>query len=388
MRETFLPFSRPSIGDLEKERVGRVLDSGWLTTGPVVTELETTFARLVGAGDAIAFSSATSAFHGLYSALGYGEGDEVIFPSMTWPSPANVLELSGGRAVFADIHPRTLQMDLGSTRARITERTRAIVVVHFGGQPVDLDGFRRLAGEHDLLLIEDAAHAIGTTYGDAPIGSGSEPAVFSLHAAKNVTAGEGGLVTTSDPELARRLRLLRFHGVDRDAWQRHGGAPGGYDIEEPGWKHNLTDLQAALALAQLERLPGLQARREELATRYEAALGDVEGLLLVERVPGDFRHGRHLFQVLVEKERFGLDRDTFRQRLREMNIGTGYHFRAVHTLTHYARRRPADAGPLPASEAVSDSTVSLPFFPDMTDGDLEDVVEAIRTCRDRDHDRS
>ncbi len=360
-----------------------VLESGWITTGPKIEEFEKAFAELVDAAYAVSFGSATSAFHALYFALGYGPGDEIIFPSLTWPSPLNVLENMQGEAVMVDVDRATLQMDVEATRKSITPKTKAIVVVHFAGQPVELDGFRVLAQKHNLTLIEDAAHAIHTQYGDAQVGSSENPAVFSFHAAKNITTAEGGMVTTHDLELVKKLKSIRFHGLDRDAWKRHGGKPGGYDIEQPGWKSNLTDIQAAIGLGQLERLKEIQAQREHLAHLYIEQLQNVSELILPQRVSYPHRHGWHLFQVMVDQKTARIDRDTFREELRQRNIGTGFHFRAVHTLSYFKKKYPQYLGNLPHSEWVSDSTVSLPFFPDMNEKDVHDVVSAIADVFDR-----
>lgn len=378
MRAEFLPVARPSITDLEVAAVETTLRSGWLTSGPQTAAFEEEFAEAVGAKHAVAVASATAGFFLVLQALGLEEGDEIVTASLTWPSPVNAIHLSGARPVFADIHPDTLQLDIDSVEAVLTPRTRAILPVHFAGQPVDLDRLGELCSSRGILLIEDAAHAIGTQYRGRPIGERDNPAVFSFHAIKNVTCGEGGMITTGDPALAQRLRRLRFHGIDQDAWKRHGKEAASYDLIEPSGKHNLTDLQAALGRAQLQRLDELQASRLRLATLYESLLDQVPELSRPVRVPYPSKPAWHLYTVFVDSERAGLERDQFRAELRRRNIGTGLHFLAVHELSYYRQKFPQPPGMLRHSEWVSARIVTLPLFADMQEGDVGDVVEAIR----------
>lgn len=379
MRREFLPFARPSITDAEVDAVTGSLRSGWLAAGPRVEAFEEAFARSVGAAGAVSLTSGTAGFHLLLRALGIGAGDEVITVSFTWPSAVNMIHLSGARPVFADIDRGTLQIDPGGVEALVTQRTRALLPVHFGGQPADLERLREICARNDLILIEDAAHAVGTEHRGRPVGGDGNPAVFSFHAIKNLTTGEGGMITAGDEELLRRLRLLRFHGVDRDAWQRHGRvAAGGYDLAEPGWKYNMTDLQAALGLAQLERLESMLRRREELARLYDELLDGISEITRPSRVPYPGRHAWHLYPVLVDRDRTGLDRDRFREELGRRKIGTGLHFLAVHRLAFFSERYPLPPGSLANTEFVADRIVSLPLFPDMSEEDVRDVVNAIR----------
>lgn len=384
MRGEFLPFCRPSMGDEELAAVEEVLRSGWITSGPRVLKLEEEFRAFVGASHAVSSSSGTAGFHLALEALKLEEGDEVITPSLTWPSPVNMIEKVGARPVFADIDPRTLQLDPASVEARITSRTRVIFPVHFAGQSADLDALRELCREHGLRLLEDAAHAVGTRYRDRPIGSGESLAVFSFQAIKNLTCAEGGMVVTADAELAERMRLLRFHGVTRDAWKRNAAEDydtsrrEDYDVLEAGWKYNLTDIQAALACVQLRRQKELRARREVLAGLYDEALAGVPGIVRPARVSYPSRHAWHLYVVLVEPEVLGRTRNEFRDELKARNIGTGLHFLAVHRTTLYRELYPQYEGALPHTESVADRILSLPLFPDMTEGDVSDVVGAIR----------
>lgn len=379
MRSEFLPFSRPALGDRELEAVARVLRSGWLTSGPEVRAFEDELARRIGAEHAVALSSATAGFQLLFAALGIGPGDEVITPSLTWPAVVNMIELAGARPVFAEIDPRTLQLDPGSVAAAAGGRTRAVVPVHFAGAPCDLEPLRALCARQGAALLEDAAHALGAEHQGSAVGGGEATAVFSFHPTKNVTCGEGGMVTTGDDDLAARLRALRFHGLDRDAEGRHGRAAG-YDVREPGWKLNLTDIQAALGRAQLERLDAAIERREELARLYDGHLAEIPELSRPVSAPGNSRHARHIYPVLVDRGA-GLSRDELREELLRRQIGTGLHYPAVHTLSFYRRRYPDVR--LHATEDIADRILSLPLFPGMDERDVGDVVEALREALGR-----
>ncbi len=379
MRQMFLPFTRPSITEAEIREVSDALRSGWITSGPRVDAFEKEFATYVSAPFGIAVTSATAGFHILLQALGIGPGDEVISPSLTWPSPANMVELLGASSVFADIDAKTFQLDPLSVDRVLTPHTKAIIPVHFGGQPCDLEAFQTLCEKKGLILIEDAAHAIGTEYRGQRIGSRKNPAVFSFHAIKNLTTGEGGLITVSDERLKDRLISLRFHGVNQDAWKRFGREVAkGYDLFEPGWKYNLTDLQAALGLAQLRRIEEMNERRRKLAELYDRFLDSVPEIIRPARVPYPFRHSWHLYTVLIDPERTGFTRDEFREELRKRNIGTGLHFLAVHTLSYYRERYHPSSELLKNSEYVGARILSLPLFPDMGENDVVQVVEEIQ----------
>jgi len=379
MRQTFLPFTRPSITEAEIREVSETLRSGWITSGPRVAAFEKEFSAYVSARFGVAVTSGTAGFHILLQALGIGPGDEVITPSLTWPSPVNMVVFVGARPVFADIDRRTFQLDPASVERVLTPQTKAIVPVHFAGQPCDLDALQALCEKHELILIEDAAHAIGTEYRGRRIGSRKNPAVFSFHAIKNLTTGEGGLITVSDEKLRDRLVSLRFHGVDQDAWKRYAReAATGYDLFEPGWKYNLTDLQAAVGLAQLRRIEEMNARRVKLAELYDRLFDETPEIILPARVPYPSRHAWHLYTILIDPEKTGLTRDEFREEMRKRNIGTGLHFLAVHELSFYRERYHPAPELLRNSEYVAARIVSLPLFPDMQEEDVVEVVEEIR----------
>jgi UDP-4-amino-4-deoxy-L-arabinose-oxoglutarate aminotransferase len=385
MRQTFLPFTRPSITEAEIREVNETLRSGWITSGPRVAAFEKEFSQYVSAPFGIAVTSGTAGFHILLQALGIGAGDDVITPSLTWPSPVNMMEFMGARPVFADVDRATFQLDPDSVERVLTPQTKAIVPVHFAGQPCDLDALQVLCEKRGLILIEDAAHAIGTEYLGKRIGSRKNPAVFSFHAIKNLTTGEGGLITVSDEKLCERLVSLRFHGVDQDAWKRYAReASKGYDLFEPGWKYNLTDLQAAVGLAQLRRIEEMNARRAKLAELYDRLLNNIPEIIKPAKVSYPSRHAWHLYTVLIDSERTGLTRDEFREEMRKRNIGTGLHFLAVHQLSFYRERYHPSPKLLRNSEYVAARIVSLPLFPDMQEEDVVGVAEEIRNIL---HDR-
>lgn len=372
----FLPFSRPSLGDAEIDAVADVLRSGWITTGPRCRQLEEEVCTLVGAASAVAVTSATAAMHLALHAHGIGPGDEVITPSMTWVSTVNLVTLAGATPVFADVDRDTLMVTRETVEPLVTERTRMIVPVHYAGASLDLQPLRELADERGIPLIEDAAHAIGTRYRDEPIGA-SGTAIFSLHPIKNVTSGEGGIFCTDQPELAERIRRLRFHGLGSDTYGREaqGRAPQS-EVLEPGFKYNLPDVNAAIGLVQLGRLEDFIERRTALALQYLAELRDLEAVVPLRVAPG--RHAWHLFIVRLDTERAGISREELMAALKERGIGTGIHFRAAH-LHRYYRERPASVrAPLPATEWNSERLLSLPLFPDMTPADVRRVVTALR----------
>ncbi|WDH19817.1 UDP-4-amino-4-deoxy-L-arabinose aminotransferase [Pseudomonas chlororaphis] len=379
MNQAFLPFSRPSIGDEEIAAVEQVLRSGWITTGPKNQELEQQFAARVGCQHAVALSSATGGMHITLLALGIGPGDEVITPSQTWVSTANMICLLGATPVFVDVDPHTLMTDAATIEAAITPRTKAIIPVHYAGAAFDLDPLYALADKHGIAVIEDAAHAAGTIYRGRPVGARGT-AIFSFHAIKNMTCAEGAMFVSDDEALANRVRMLKFHGLGVDAYDRltHGRKPQA-EVIEPGFKYNLADINAAIALVQLRRLDAINRQREILAKAYLEQLRDlpVQPLHLPQYPQ---QHAWHLFILRIDAERCGIDRDGFMKALQEQNIGSGIHFVATHLHSYYRQRFP-DVH-LPNTEWNSARLCSIPLFPDMALDDVERVVGAIKTCLD------
>ncbi|RMO84341.1 UDP-4-amino-4-deoxy-L-arabinose--oxoglutarate aminotransferase [Pseudomonas syringae pv. philadelphi] len=376
MSEVFLAFSRPSMGDEEIAAVTRVLRSGWITTGPECQKLEEQFAERVGARHAVALSSATGAMHVALLALGVGPGDEVITPSQTWVSTANMICLLGATPVFVDVDRDTLMTSAAQIEHAITPRTKAIVPVHYAGAAFDLDPLYTLAERHGIAVIEDAAHAVGTGYKGRPIGSHGT-AIFSFHAIKNMTCAEGAMLVTHDTQLADRVRQLKFHGLGVDAYDRlTPGRKPQAEVVEPGFKYNLADLNASIARVQLQRLDAINAKRQMLARHYLQRLA--ESAVLPLALPRYAQqHAWHLFILRIDPERCGLNRDAFMKALQARDIGTGIHFIATHLHSYYRKRFPDVR--LPDTEWNSSRLCSIPLFPDMTLDDVERVVSAIES---------
>jgi UDP-4-amino-4-deoxy-L-arabinose-oxoglutarate aminotransferase len=374
MSQDFLPFSRPSMGDEEVAAATRVLRSGWITTGPECQRLEQSFAERTGARHAVALSSATGAMHITLLALGIGPGDEVITPSQTWVSTANMICLLGATPVFVDVDRDTLMTDADTVEQAITPRTKAIIPVHYAGAAFDLDPLYAVAERHGIPVIEDAAHAAGTRYKGRAVGARGT-AIFSFHAIKNMTCAEGAMFVSDDPALADRVRRLKFHGLGVDAYDRltHGRKPQA-EVIEPGYKYNLADINAAIALVQLERLDAINARRRELASHYLERLTGSPVLPLAQPLH-EQQHAWHLFILRIDAERCGLDRDAFMKALQVQNIGSGIHFIATHLHSYYRQLYPGIQ--LPNTEWNSARMCSIPLFPDMTLSDVDRVVSAI-----------
>ncbi len=376
--EEFLPFSRPSISQAAIDEVVTCLKSGWITTGPRVKQFEEDLKSYLGAPHVLALTSATAGLHLVLVALDLKPGDEVITTPMTFAATLNTIVLAGGKPVLVDVEPGTYNMDVTKIEQAITKRTRAIMPVHFAGLPVDLDPLYAIAKKHNLRVIEDAAHAIGTEYKGRRIGSFGDVQVFSFHPNKNMTTGEGGCVATRDEKLASDVALLRFHGMDREAWNRFGKkGTQHYEIITPGYKYNMMDIQAALGLHQLKQLDGFIKRRTAIALRYQKTLADWPQWTLTSAPAYPHLHAWHLYAPLINPDVAKMDRDAFMQGMKERNIGTGLHYRAVHLYPYYREHFGFKRGDFPNAETISDRIVSLPLFPAMTDADQDRVIEAM-----------
>ncbi len=371
----FLPFSRPAMGQEELAAVSEVLQSGWITTGPKNQELEQAFCELTGNKHAIAVSSATAGMHVALMALGLQAGDEVITPSLTWVSTLNMIVLLGAEPVMIDVDRDTLMVTPESIEAAITPRTRAIIPVHYAGAPADIDAILAIGERHGIPVIEDAAHAAGTHYKGKHVGSRGT-AIFSFHAIKNMTCAEGGLIVTDDEQFANKMRSLKFHGLGVDAFDRQtlGRAPQA-EVITPGYKYNLADINAAIALVQLKKLEQNNARRTEIAERYLAELVNTPYLPLIHP-QWQHKHAWHLFIIRVDESRCGITRNGLMDALKAKGIGTGLHFRAAHTQKYYRERYPTLS--LPDTEWNSDRICSIPLFPTMSDDDVTRVITALR----------
>ena len=385
MRNEFLPFSRPAITEEDIEAVSRVLRSGWITTGPKTSEFEDRFKQYVGCPEAVALSSATAGMHLILKALEIGPGDEVITPSMTWVSTVNLIVLSGATPVFVDINRDTLMVVPELVQGALSDRTRLIVPVHFAGAAADMDVIGEIAGSRGVPVVQDAAHALGTFYEGRHVGS-SGTAVFSFHPIKNITTGEGGMFCSDDKDLADRIKRLKFHGLGVDAYDRHthGRSPQA-EVMEPGFKYNMPDMGAVLGLGQLERIHQLNKKREKLAMRYLQLFSEMEEILPLSVPENTTGHAWHLFIIRLNTDKTKISRDTFMEKLKKKNIGTGLHFRAVHQQKYYRETMPLGKGVLPNTEWNSDRICSLPLFPDMTFEDVDDVVDGVKEVL-REHD--
>jgi perosamine synthetase len=374
VRSSLLPYGRQQIDDDDVVAVVEVLRSDWLTTGPKVAEFEQAFAELTGAAHAVAVSSGTAALHAAAHAVGIGPGDEVVVSPMTFAASANCVLYLGGTPVFADVDPDTLLLDPAAVEAKITPRTKAIVAVDYAGHPCDYDALGAIAERHGLSIIADACHALGGRYRGQTVGTLARMSAFSLHPVKHMTTGEGGVVTTDDAELARRMRVFRNHGITSDHKQREAEGSWYYEMVELGYNYRLTDFQCALGMSQLRKVAAWVARRRALAARYDAAFASSPAVRPLG-VRDDVEHAYHLYVVrLVDPS---LDRAAVFRALRREGIGVNVHYVPVHLHPYYQRQLGTAAGQCPAAESAYASMLSLPMFPAMSDQDLDDVVAAV-----------
>jgi len=377
VREHFLPFSRPTIGQEEISSVVECLRSGWLTTGTKNFQFEDSIRKYLGCKYAVALDSCTSALNLSLAVNNIGPGDEVITTPLTFVSTINVIVHRGAHPVLADIDEETYNINPESVKKAITQRTRAIIPVHFGGYPCEMDELVRIAHQGDILLIEDAAHALGSEYKGKKIGIIGHLTCFSFYVIKNITTGEGGMVVTDNKEWEEKIRCLRFHGISKDAWKRYSKEGSWYyDVPSAGYKNNLTDIQAAIGIEQMKKLDSFITKREYIATRYSKAFKKIPGIIIPE-VRKDVKHSWHLFPVRIDKHKLGIDRDKFITVLSAENIGTSVHFIPIHYHSFYKQNYGYKHGDFPSCEKVYSQIVSLPIYPEMQEQDINDVIEAI-----------
>jgi len=371
-----LPFSPPLIGEEEISEVVDTLRSDWITTGPKTKRFEKEFAAYLDAPGALALNSCTAGLHTALATLGIGPGDEVITTPMTFAASVNVIEHVGARPILVDVEPDTLNIDPALVAAAITPQTRAVLPVHFAGHPADLDPIADLATTHRLAVIEDAAHALPARYRNRPIGAGSNPAAFSFYATKNLTTAEGGMLT-GDAEFLDRARVVSLHGMSRDAWKRYErGGSWFYEVVVPGFKYNMTDIQAALGLWQLRKLAGFQERRRAVVRMYDEAFGQNDALELPARRP-EVEHAWHLYVLRMRPGALGIQRDEFIEELRQRNIGSSVHFIPIHIHPYYRDKYHYQPDSFPVAYGNYQRMLSLPLNPRLADGDVHDVIDAV-----------
>ncbi len=382
-REEFLPYGLPMHDESETKEVIEALESNWWSRGPKTAEFERRFADFVGAKYALAVNSCTAAMHLALLAYGIGAGDEVITTPYTFCSTANTIVHAGATPVFADINADTGLIDPGEIEKKITAKTKAIMPVHYAGQACDMDKINDIAARHGLRVIEDSAHATYTTYKGSMIGSGQNPAAFSFYATKNLSTGEGGMLTSNDEEFISRARVLSLHGMSKNAWNRYGkGGSWRYEVLGAGHKYNMTDIAAALGLAQLDKLEAMQSIREEYAYIYGKAFRDLEGIEPLA-ISENGRHAWHLYAVRIKENKLDIGRDEFARILAEdYNIGISVHFIPVHLHPFYVNTYGTREGDYPNAEKLFAEELSIPLYPAMTKDDVEYVAKAVREIAD------
>ncbi len=378
-----IPYGLHWVGDEEFQEVRKTLETGYLTMGPRVELFEKKLQEYVGAKHVVAVSSCSAALHLSLLANGIGPGDEVIVPVWTFVATSNAILHTGAVPVFVDIETLDHNLDIGQIEKKITSKTKAIMPVHFAGQPCDMPAIRALAAKHKLLVIEDCAHAIGAKDADGMLGKNSAAASFSFHPVKNMTTAEGGAVATNSDEVAAKVRALRLHGIASDFFKREkaGDVTGYPQMQYLGFKYNMTDIQAAIGIPQLAKLDSFIDRRAEIANFYLKELADREELTL-PRLNPLYRHAWHLFTIRLKLDKVKLTRDQFMEKLAEKMIITGVHYLPVHRHRYYAEKFGFKPGHFPIADAVYDSILSIPLYPKMSGEDAQRVVTAIRQVLD------
>ena len=381
MREEFLPFAKPMVSEQAIADVADSIRKGWMAMGPKTVDFENKFAEYVDCQYAVSVNSATAGLHLAVMAL-INPGDEVITTAMTFASTVNAVIYAGGKPVLVDIDPHTFNIDINEVEKAITPKTKAIIPVHFAGRPCDMEALEALAEKYNLGIIEDAAHALGAEYKGKKVGAGrgkNHIAVFSFHPTKNITTGEGGMICTNDEDAAEIMSMQRQNGMSKGAWNRYqANGKAHYDIFKPGLKYQMMDIQAAIGRDQLTHLEEFNNRRREIVARYQKELADVKGLILPPDIEDGNVHSWHIYTPLIDIDTLGFSRDDFMAQLSKRNIGTAYHYQALHLFTCYGEITGLKVGDLPNAEYVSERIVSLPLFPAMTDDDVTDVIEAIK----------
>jgi dTDP-4-amino-4,6-dideoxygalactose transaminase len=374
----FIPFHKPAIDEDEIQSVVETLRSGWLTTGPKVKRFEEEFAKYLGCRHAVAVNSGTAALHLALDAIGLKEGDEVILPTMTFAATAEVVIYFKACPVLVDCEPDTLNLDSEQLESAITSRTKAIIPVHLGGQPCDMDRILELARRHNLKVIEDAAHALPAAYHGKKVGAIGDITCFSFYATKTITTGEGGMATTENSEWAERMRMMSLHGISHDAWKRYTKEGSWYyEILSPGFKYNLTDIGAAIGIEQLKKCNEFWEARQRIAVNYAKAFADLKEIQLPV-CRNDVQHAWHLFVIQLNLERLRINRNQFVEALREEKIGTSVHFIPLHLHPYHREKFGYKPEDFPNASAAFERILSLPIYPKMTEGNVRDVIVSVR----------
>lgn len=376
MRDSYLPYGKQWLDEEDINAVLNVLNSDYLTTGPMISNFEETVANYVGSKYAVAFSNGTAALHGACFAAGIGEGDEVITTPLTFAASANCVHYVGGTVVFADIDEKTYNIDPKEIEKKITNKTKAIIPVHFTGQPVNLDAIHEIAKKYNLIVIEDGAHALGAEYKEKKIGALSDMTMFSFHPVKHITTGEGGIITTNNQAYYNKLLQFRSHGITRDKGllkENHG--PWYYDMQFLGYNYRMTDIQAALGVSQMNKIDGFVSRRKEIVTQYNQAFSELDEVITPFQNPNSISSW-HLYIIQLKSEMIDVTRKEVFEELVKLNIGVNVHYIPVHMLSYY-QELGYKKGSLPKAEKLYERIITLPLFPKMTDEDVLDVVRAV-----------
>jgi len=378
VRDSFLIFGSPDIQEAEVQEVVDTLRSGWLGTGPKTHRFEEQFKEYIGCKHALALNSCTAGLFLALDVIGIGPGDEVITTPMTFAATANVIVHHGARPVFVDVERETMNIDPSKIEEAVTPRTKAIIPVHMAGRPCKMDEIMDIARRHDLVVIEDAAHAVEAWYKDQKVGNIGDITAFSFYVTKNVTTGEGGMVTTNNDQWAEEMRIRSLHGISKDAWKRYsaeGFQP--YETIYPGYKFNMMDIQASLGIHQLARVEENLKIREKYWRMYNEAFAELPEIITPIEEEG-IRHARHLYTILIRPEILTINRNQFIEALKAENIGTGIHYTALHLHKYYREAFGYKRGDFPNAEWISDRTISLPLSPKLTEKDVIDVIQAVR----------
>lgn len=375
----FLHYNKPWLDEKEEIEIIDALRSGWISRGPKTSEFEKRFAEYLGVKHAIALNSCTAGLHISLLCADIKPGDEVIVPSFTFCATANTVIHCGAKPIFVDIDPETLCIDANKIEGEITPKTKAIVPVHYAGLSCDMDKITAIAQKYNLFVSEDAAHAIYSTYKGKNIGTISDTTSFSFYATKNLATGEGGMITTNNDEIAEKVRIMSLHGMSRAAWNRYNkGGSWYYEVEYPGFKYNMTDLQAALGLHQLAKLETMQNIRTKYAQMYNEAFKDLPGITIPKQVEGN-RHAWHLYTLRINHDILSINRNEFIEKLNELDIGTSVHFIPVHMHPYYRKTFGCNEGDLPVTEKIFNEILSIPLYPGMTEDDVEYIINSIKT---------